>query len=173
MAQTAFDLDLSSFEDIASGSYDLDRQTSGGAAVDSNVAGIFQIGTNNIDLGSVAEIHQTGGLGNRAMIWQSGYNHSALIQQTEGENNTARLAQVGSGHYANLIQTDGSNNVMTVQMLGQNARIEASQVDATDSVLTVIMNSGSQLMITQTGSGNLFSTSLGPNVSLTVTQTGQ
>jgi len=166
------DLDLSSYEDVLSGSYDIDKILST-EILGHNVAGIYQVNDGLSDSGSTAEIQQIGGEGNRAMIWQSAYNSSAQIIQTDGSNNVARLVQTGSGHRATLIQTDGSDNVMTVQMLGQNARIEATQVDAISNVLSVILNSGSSLKITQTGEGNNFSASLAPNVAITVTQTGQ
>jgi hypothetical protein len=166
------DLDLSSYEDVLSGSYDIDKILSS-YIVGSNTAGIYQVNDGLIDSGSTAEIQQIGGEDNRAMIWQSAYNSSAQIIQTDGSNNVARLVQTGSGHQATLIQTDGSDNVMTVQMLGQNARIEATQVDAISNVLSVILNSGSYLKITQTGEGNSFSANLAPNVAITVTQTGQ
>lgn len=163
--------DLSSYDDLASGVYDLDRQLST-LNTAHNVAGIYQVNDGQSVTGSMAEIHQIGGSGNRAMVWQSGTNQSALIEQTDGYNNAARLAQSGSGHIANLIQNGGSNNVMMVQMLGSNARIDASQVDATSSSLSVVLNSGSRFSGNQTGAGNNYSINLPPNTSMTLNQTG-
>ena len=168
-----FDMDMNAFADIASGAYDLDQQILGARNVGSNVAGIYQIGNEDPDLSNVAVIEQTGGEGNRAMIWQSGDSHWAKItQDNEGINNTARLVQIGSGHFANLIQSGGSDNVMMVQMLGQGARINATQVDAVSNVISVVLNSGSQLTVTQTGYGNNFSTVLAPNTVMQVNQSG-
>ena len=105
--------DLSKYDDLASGIYDLDRQL---LTVNSrhNVAGIYQVNT-ELDPGNMAEIHQIGGIGNRGMIWQSGFNHAAKIEQVDGSNNVARLAQSGSGHIANLLQDGGSGFVPGVR----------------------------------------------------------
>jgi hypothetical protein len=173
MAQS-LDIDLTSTADIASGAYDLDAQYLGRSFYGSgNVAGIYQQQTDDVDLGNVAEIQQIDGVTNLAMIWQQGFNHEAHIIQNGGENNVARLAQVGTGHYASLTQTGGSDNVMFVHMLGDNARIVASQVDAISNVLSVVLNTGSQLTVTQSGEGNRFSTVLAPNTIMFVNQTGQ
>ena len=168
-----FDMDMTEFTDIASGTYDLDRKISGGVLLGANVGGIYQIGTDVTGLTtSVAVIEQDGGQANRAMIWQSGQTHVGRITQTDGMNNTSRLMQVGSGHVADLIQTRGSNNLMMVQMLGDGARINASQVDAVSNVLSVVLNSGSQFSINQTGTGNSYNINLAPNTSMTINQTG-
>jgi len=173
MAQP-LDLDLTSTADIASGAYDLDTQYNGISAWgNGNIAGIYQVNLDDADLRNIAEIQQVDGLNNLAMIWQSGSGNEGRIYQTGGENNQARLAQVGTGHYANLSQLGGSDNLMMVHMLGESARITASQVDATNNVLSVILNSGSSLNITQSGSNNAFSTVMGAGTSMTVTQTGQ
>lgn len=172
MAQS-LSIDLTSTADIASGAYDLDTQYLGRSFYGSgNVAGIYQEQINDVDLGNVAEIQQIDGVTNLAMIWQQGFNHEAHIIQNGGENNVARLAQVGSGHYASLTQTGGSDNVMFVHMLGDNARITASQVDAISNVLSVVLNTGSQLTVTQSGDGNRFSAALAPNTVMVVNQTG-
>jgi hypothetical protein len=166
------DLDLGLYQDIASGSYDLDSLLSV-VQTGHNVAGIYQVNAGQDDMGSMAEIHQIGGVGNLAMVWQSGNTHLAKIEQIDGVNNLARLAQVGTGHIANLMQNGGADNVMVVQMLGTNARIDVTQIDATSSVLSVVLNSGSQLQGTQTGAGNYFSAELAPNISVTFTQPGR
>lgn len=172
MAQS-LDIDLTSSADIASGAYDLDTQYLGSSFYgNGNVAGIYQQQLDDVDMGNVAEIHQIDGANNLAMIWQQGFNHEAHILQDGGENNVARLAQVGSGHYANLTQSGGTDNVMFVHMQGDNARIVASQVDAISNVLSVVLNTGSQLTITQSGEGNRFSSVLAPNTIMFVNQTG-
>jgi hypothetical protein len=166
------DLDLSSYENVVSGSYDLDHLLSTRVVNSHNVAGIYQVNNGFDELGSKAEIQQIDGVGNRAMVWQSAYSSSAQIIQTDGINNLVRLVQTGSGHMAKLAQTDGSANVMTVRMLGANAQIDVTQFDARSNVLDVTLNTGSQLKGTQTGLGNNFSVEIAPNISVTFTQTG-
>jgi len=170
------DLDLTSFADLASGAYDLDTQYNGVSSWgNGNVAGIYQFnsGQYNPDLVNIAEIQQVDGVNNLAMIWQGGFGNEAHIYQTGGENNIARLAQLGSAHYASLTQIGGSDNVMMVQMLGVGASITASQTDATNNTISVVLNSGSNLTVTQSGNGNMFSTVMAPRTSMTVNQTGQ
>ncbi len=166
-------LDLTATSEIAAGEYDLDTQYMGSSFYGrGNVAGIYQLQTDGVDMGNVAEIQQIDGVTNLAMIWQQGFNNEAHIFQEAGENNVARLSQLGSGHYAYLSQSGGSDNTMFVQMVGTSARIEASQVDAISNSLWVVLNAGSQLFITQTGEGNNFSTVLSPGTIMTVIQTG-
>lgn len=170
----ALDLDLSDNPDIASGAFDLDTQYNGVSSFgNGNVAGIYQVNNEDADLVNKAEIQQVDGLNNLAMIWQSGFSNEAHIFQTEGENNVARLLQIGSGHYAHLTQSGGTDNIMTVTMLGESAVINATQIDAVSNVLSVVLNSGSNLSITQSGAGNTFSTVMAPNTRMVVTQTGQ
>jgi hypothetical protein len=170
----ALDLDLSDNPDIASGEFDLDTQYNGVSSFgNGNVAGIYQINNEDADLVNKAEIQQVDGVNNLAMIWQSGFSHEARIFQTEGENNIARLLQIGSGHYAHLTQIGGIDNIMTVTMLGESAIINATQTDAVSNVLIVVLNSGSNLNITQSGEGNNFTAVMASNTSMVVRQTGQ
>jgi len=187
MAQS-LNLDLTSTADIASGAYDLDLRYNGFSAWGKgNVAGIYQVNaempqantedpeTNSVKPGwaNMAEIQQFEGVNNLAMIWQQGYNNETHIYQIHGENNQARLAQMGTGNYASLMHSRGSDNVMMVQMLGDGSRITASQTEATNSLLSVVLNTGSNLNVTQTGRGNSFSVDLAPGLSMVVNQTGK
>jgi hypothetical protein len=169
------DIDLTATADLASGVYDLDTLYNGVSTIGAgagNVAGIYQINGESTAR-NIATIDQSDGVNNFAMIWQGGYDNNALITQAGGENNIVRLVQMGSGHNANLLQSGGSDNVMFVQMLGTGATIKATQNEAFSNQLSVVLNTGSNLDIAQTGTGNVFSTSMASNTSMVVRQTGQ
>jgi len=170
----AANLDLSQYGELASGNYDLDTLYNGITTNrGDNLAGIYQVTSDDADMGNIAEIQQSEGVNNVAMIWQNGSGNEGRIYQIGGENNQARLAQLGSGHFAMLTQDGGNDNVMMVQMLGASAVINATQTNASFNVLSVVLNSGSNLTITQSGGFNTFATVMGANTSMIVNQTGQ
>jgi len=139
---------------------------------DGNVAGIFQQSTSEFGLpdngdSNIALIEQFDNENSIAQIWQVGMGNNATIYQT-GESNIARFAQVGIDHVGSIRQ-DGIANFAAALMQGSGAFLQVTQ-NGESNYLNAVLNTGSQLRITQEGIGNTFSVSVAAGANVNIAQ---